>query len=183
MPRDARDTKTRILEAAYELFYRDGFGGVGVDAIAAAAGVTKRTLYYHFGSKDDLIAETLDHQHDLAWARVDRWLGRAEGSAAGAIEAIFAGLGEWMASPGWRGSGFSRAAIELAGLSGHPARMAASRHKKAVESAIAGIIGADDARTVVVLIEGALTLALIHRDPSYLDAAASAARDILSARP
>src|SRR5215510_4643986 len=50
MPRSAAATRARILETAYELFYRQGFARVGVDRIAASAGITKRTLYAHFES-------------------------------------------------------------------------------------------------------------------------------------
>ena len=46
----ARD---RILEAARDLFHRQGYRGVGVDAIAEAVSTNKMTLYRHFGSKDD----------------------------------------------------------------------------------------------------------------------------------
>src|SRR5438270_12504840 len=48
-----------LLDAASELTYARGITGTGVDAIAARAGVTKRTLYQHFGSKDRLVAEAL----------------------------------------------------------------------------------------------------------------------------
>lgn len=51
MPRNPEATRRRILDAAYELFYRMGFGRVGVDEVAAFAAVTKRTLYYHFRSR------------------------------------------------------------------------------------------------------------------------------------
>jgi AcrR family transcriptional regulator len=57
--RSADETRRLILENAYQLFYRHGFARVAVDAIAARAGVTKRTLYYHFRSKDDLLAAVL----------------------------------------------------------------------------------------------------------------------------
>ena len=50
-----------ILTSAYRLFHRHGFNRVSMDEIAAAAGVTKRTLYYHFRSKDSLLAAVL-HQ-------------------------------------------------------------------------------------------------------------------------
>src|SRR5215203_765493 len=56
----------RILWAASEMFYREGIRAVGVDAIAAEAGVTKKTLYEKFGSKDRLIAAYLR-------ARDERW--------------------------------------------------------------------------------------------------------------
>jgi AcrR family transcriptional regulator len=49
--------RQRILDAADELFRRVGIRGVGVEAIAEAAGTNKMTLYRHFESKDELIAE------------------------------------------------------------------------------------------------------------------------------
>jgi len=49
--------RQRILEAADDLFRRIGIRGVGVEAIAEAAGTNKMTLYRHFASKDELIAE------------------------------------------------------------------------------------------------------------------------------
>src|SRR5947207_15195498 len=49
----------RILAAADRLFYHHGIRAVGVDAVAAEAGVSKRTLYNYYASKDDLIAAYL----------------------------------------------------------------------------------------------------------------------------
>ena len=49
--------RQRILDAADDLFRRIGIRGVGVEAIAEAAGTNKMTLYRHFASKDELIAE------------------------------------------------------------------------------------------------------------------------------
>jgi len=59
MPSDSSQTRTRTIEAADDLFYSEGIRVVGMDAIAARAGVTKRTLYYHFRSRDHLIAAYL----------------------------------------------------------------------------------------------------------------------------
>src|SRR5437763_5409073 len=52
--------RARILAVARELFYRDGIRAVGVDAIAAAAGTNKMTLYRHFASKDALVSAYLE---------------------------------------------------------------------------------------------------------------------------
>jgi len=49
--------RERILAAADDLFRRIGIRGVGVEAIAEAAGTNKMTLYRHFESKDALVAE------------------------------------------------------------------------------------------------------------------------------
>lgn len=56
----------RILDTAAELFYARGIHAVGVDTIAAESGVTKRTLYDRFGSKDGLLVTYLE-QRDRRW--------------------------------------------------------------------------------------------------------------------
>ena len=126
-------TRQDIIEAAYELFYKGGFARAGVDAIAASAGVTKRTLYYHFDSKDELLAAVLEDQHEQVLARIRRWAQKAHGDPAAMVELLFSEFAAWARKPGFQGSGFTRAAMELAEMPGHPARAAARRHKAAVE--------------------------------------------------
>ncbi len=60
-------TPQKILAAATELFLRDGYGNTNLEQVAAAAGVTKPTLYNHFGSKQGLLrAVTQMHASDRA---------------------------------------------------------------------------------------------------------------------
>jgi AcrR family transcriptional regulator len=183
MPKPATETKRRIIDAAYELFYKAGFARVGVDDIAKAAGVTKRTLYYHFDSKDALVAAVLAVQNELMLTRIQHWARRASGDPTTVVKNLFAEFAAWARMPGWRGSGFTRAAMEFSHLPGHPARVAARRHKAAVENWLAEQLGQirsgsarDLARQIMLLIEGCHSLILIHGDPSYADAAAEAAR-------
>ena len=180
-------TRRRILEAAYKLFYRDGFSRVGVDAIAEKAGITKRTLYHHFESKDKLLGEVLNLQHDLAMRRVDNWAARISGDPIQVIDMLFADLRAWAEKPRWQGSGFTRMAMELAGLPGHPARAAAQCHKQAVEDRLAvefAMLGLTSsrrlAREVGLLTEGCISLMLIHQDTSYAEAACAAAKRLVS---
>ena len=70
MRRSRLETRARILDAAYGLFWRQGFLRVGMDDIAARAGVTKRTLYQHFSSKDDLIKSALASSSEFALSRL-----------------------------------------------------------------------------------------------------------------
>ncbi len=178
----ASDTRQRILDNAYRLFYETGFARASMDAIAEAAGITKRTLYQHFDSKDSLVAAVMDKQHALALARIAQWIKSDADSPPAMVAALFDNLARWAASPGWRGSGFSRAAIEFADLPGHPARRAARRHKRAVEDSLREALatrGCADAekraRELMLLIEGCLNLVLIHDDRSYVAAAEQAA--------
>jgi AcrR family transcriptional regulator len=65
--------RTRILSVAAELFLRHGIAGVSVEAIAKAAATAKPTLYYHFASKDELVAEYLRESAkrlDVCWAEI-----------------------------------------------------------------------------------------------------------------
>src|ERR1700761_3682397 len=67
--------RARILKAACELFYRDGIHTVSVDAIAEAATTNKTTLYRHFASKDELVAECLreyGREMETAWAEIEQ---------------------------------------------------------------------------------------------------------------
>ena len=70
--RPARTTATRqkLFDASMELIGERGAAGVTVDEIAAAAGVSKGTVYYNFGSKSELIAQLLHHGVDILKARL-----------------------------------------------------------------------------------------------------------------
>ncbi len=58
--------RQRIIDGAYESFWRAGFTRTSLDTIAERAGVTKRTLYSYFRSKDDLLATVLLRYGELA---------------------------------------------------------------------------------------------------------------------
>ena len=73
MPRNSAVTCKKILNAAYRLLYRRGFARVSMDDIAEAAGVTKRSIYYHFKSKDDLVRAVLEEQQAQALAMFETW--------------------------------------------------------------------------------------------------------------
>ena len=182
MRRKSAETRQQIIDAAYTLFYQSGFMRTGVDAVANAAGITKRTLYQHFGSKDELIGAVLEHQHQMALERIRQWADCITGKPDQMVMTIFEKLAQWAAGTDWQGSGFTRAAVEFADLPGHPARKAARRQKKAVELYLLEKFAAHDldnaeqlVREILLLIEGCQSLALIHDNPGYIDAARHAA--------
>ena len=73
MRRKSAETRARIVDAAYESFWRQGFLRTSVDGIAARAGLTKRTVYGYFRSKDDLLAAVLQRtRRGGGAARADR---------------------------------------------------------------------------------------------------------------
>ena len=182
MPRSAEQTRGRVLEAAYKLFRRQGYNRVTMDDIAAAAALTKRTLYHHFNSKDQLLADVLESQHHLALQAFRTFGDNLSGSAETIVKAMFQDLAVWADSPRWAGSGFTRLVIELADLPGHPARLIARRHKAQLEKCFAELLARSGvgrpnelARAVWLLSEGAVSLILIHGDRGYSAAASEAA--------
>jgi len=92
-----------------------------MDDIAEAAELTKRTLYHHFNSKDQLLADVLESQHHLALQAFRTFGDNLSGSAETIVGAMFQDLAVWADRPRWAGSGFTRLVIELADLPGHPA--------------------------------------------------------------
>lgn len=186
MPRDGLLTKNQIVAAADELFYSQGLRAVSMDAIAEKAGVTKKTLYYHFKSKDDLIGCYLDARDRPTVDRFKTWAG-SDGSVADRMTRFFLMLGRSSQGPRWNGCGFLRAAAELANMHGHPALTAARTHKARCERWLLDMVtdeGHADAeaiaRALMVLIDGTVSQILIHRDASYAASAGSAARSLLS---
>jgi AcrR family transcriptional regulator len=186
VPRVPELTRKRIVEAAYGLFRRHGFRRVTMDEIAAAAGLTKRTIYHHFESKDRLLADVLEAQHELALQAFQSFGDRLTGSPEAIVEGMFHEIAVWADRPRWSGSGFTRLVIELADLPGHPARLIARRHKAKLERCLAellaqsGVERSDElARAIWLLSEGSISLILVHGDRGYSAAASAAAKTVL----
>ena len=179
-------TRERILAAASKLFYGQGIRNVGMDLIAEKAGVTKRTLYYHFRSKDDLVAAYLDARDQPNLALFQRWFAETKGDLAEKTRGIFVNLAKSARHPKWLGCGFLRTAAELANMPGHPAIKVGAAHKKKFEqwmqeqAEAAGIgNGMPLARQIMVLLDGSFAVSLLHRDPSYMESAGEAARALV----
>jgi len=188
MRRTRTQTRQLILDAAYSLFWRKGFLRVSMDDISARAGITKRALYQHFPSKHDLTTSALARSSEMAIDRM-RSFARPE-RAEDLIDSFFGQLADWASKPKWSGAGFTRAVVELADLRGHPARAIARQHKAAVEQWIADALASarvpaasERAREIILLMEGAIALMLIHGDRSYAEAAARAAKRLMVTTP
>ncbi|NDW04776.1 TetR/AcrR family transcriptional regulator [Jiella pacifica] len=185
---EATTTREKILDAANRLFYAEGVRAVSVDAVADGAGITKKTLYYHFRSKDDLIAAYLEARDQPNLALFARWYETAEGGPADRTAAIFQKLARNARHPEWKGCGFLRTVAELAAMPGHPAVAIGAAHKKKFEAWLSGRYAEAGlerpealARSVALLMEGAFSAMLIHRDPSYAEAAGESARLLIKA--
>jgi AcrR family transcriptional regulator len=141
-PADQRlPPRERIVAAARDLFYRHGIRAVGVDAIAEAAGTNKMTLYRHFSSKDELVAECLRQfaaRADALWEGIDK---AHPGDPRAQLGGWVAAMGEILAAAEERGCAMCNAAVELPDRN-HPARRVIEAFKSAQRNRLARLCGA-----------------------------------------
>ncbi len=135
------------------------------------------------------MAAALERQHDLALDAFRTWTGRISGKPETMVAIMFDELQKWASRRDFFGSGFTRVAIELADLPGHPARAIARRHKSMIESTLAELLlkagvrpARQRARQIYTLLEGATALMLVHGDKRYLSAAVEAGKAVLNIR-
>src|SRR5437867_158345 len=121
--------RERILHAARELFYRDGIKAVSVDAIAAAAGTNKMTLYRHFSSRDELVAAYLEQLAAEGEAVWETARAAHPGNPDAQLRFLLRQVSEFAAESAGRGCALANAAVELAERK-HPARKVVETHKR-----------------------------------------------------
>ena len=163
--------RERILAVAADLFYRHGIRAVGVDAIAEAAGTNKMTLYRHFTSKDELVAEYLRHLAEKAGAAWDRRAVQHPGDPCAQLRGWLEDVAAQLASGDQRGCALANAAVELPEKD-HPARRVIEAFKTAQRQRIIDLCAAADldqpemlADELFLLLEGArVTAQSIGRD-------------------
>jgi len=122
--------RARLLAAAGELFYRQGIRAVGVETIAEAAGTNKMTLYRHFTSKDELVAEYLRQtakQADNCWGRYRQ---AHPDDPLAQVRAWLAEMADHLSDTDSRGCALANAAVELPEKD-HPARRVIEEFKTA----------------------------------------------------
>jgi AcrR family transcriptional regulator len=169
--------KERILETADKLFYLQGIRAIGVDTIAAEIGISKRTLYNHFPSKDALIA-----------AYLERRFVHARPSDKPPVEQIlgtFDSLERRFAAKDFRGCPFVNAVAELGPTDRAVKKIAAAfKESRRVwfreRLTELGVVEADALATqLVLLVDGSIAQDLVRDDPAMARAAKEAAKVLL----
>jgi len=152
--------RDRIVSSACELFRQHGIRGIGVDAIAEAAETNKMTLYRHFGSKDDLVCETLRYVSAKATAFWSDLETAYPGDPLAQLHGWVAARAQCISSEPY-GCDLANAAVELK-EQGHPAHDVIEQFKVAQRNHLvqlcraAGIAQAELlADTLSLLLEGA----------------------------
>ena len=169
----------RILKTADRLFYGQGIRAIGVDTIAAEIGISKRTLYNYFASKDALIVAYLSRRAAPPKP--------SEMPPEEQILGMFDQLERAFAGKGYRGCPFVNAVAELAEPN-HPAKKIAVGFKEQRRSWFRDLLSRLDvpdpdnlATQLALLVDGAIAAALVRGDPAMARAAKDAARVLLGA--
>lgn len=188
MPKSSEPTRQRLLEAAAGLVAEESLAQLSIENIADRAGVSRRTFFAHFPSKDDLLAAVVEFNRPVYLDRYRMW---ADACGAGApieqrIASIFKGITGAAHNPNWKGCCFIRMAAELGTMKGHPVHgmVAAANldmeHWLETELASAGYgEAAALARQLVVLINGLLMMQLVTRSTAYGEDISGLVRNLL----
>jgi AcrR family transcriptional regulator len=171
------DMKERILQTADRLFYLRGIRAIGVDTIAAEIGISKRTLYNHFPSKDELIAAYLKRRFVIA--------SPTEKPATDQILGYFDALERRFSAKDFRGCPFVNAVAEL-GPEDRAVKKIAVAFKEARRLWFRDLLRQIDvadaealSTQLVLLVDGSIAQDLVRDDPAMARAAKAAAAVLL----
>jgi AcrR family transcriptional regulator len=171
-PGKVSEARSRLLETASGLFYREGVNNVGVDRIVSEASVTRATFYRHFPSKEYLVLAYLQAAHDGIAARMAPALAIEDPKER--LRAIGDDIVAQIKAPGFSGCAFIKVASEFDDPD-DPVRQAVAAHRKwfvkGVRTAFADAgnpNASNPARHFVMLRDGAMVSA-------YLDGTKQAA--------
>ena len=185
--------RERLLAAAEALIYAGGIHATGVDAIVKQSGTARKSFYTHFESKDALIAAARER-------RDERWMNwfiqgtlRHGKRPHSRLLGMFDVLREWFVSEDFHGCAFLNAAGEIASPD-DPIRVVAREHKERLLDFVraqcdefVASIGVDArraarlSRQLLILIDGAIGVALVSGDADAAHDARGAAEKLLEA--
>jgi len=179
------DARQKLLEVTERLIYRGGILATGMDAIVKESGVSRKTIYSHFPSKEALVARVLQ-ERDARWMD---WFVKAT-SQAGTPEArllsAFDALDAWFHTEDFNGCAFINAAGEI-GDAADPIRAIAHEHKIKLRDYLRELAveyGAADpdqlAAELLILIDGAITVAKVLGHKQAAREAQQLAKKLLS---
>jgi AcrR family transcriptional regulator len=178
------DTRDIILDVTEKLIYKSGIAATGMDLLVKTAGVSRKSIYRYFANKEELTIAALQRR-DVRWMNWYRTEVDKAATPADRLLNLFTVLKAWFDSEGFRGCAF----INTSGETGDPqdpVRLVAKEHKQKLLDYVCELCtehGATDpqalAKQLLILIDGAITVALVMGDHSAADNAQCMARKLL----
>ncbi len=183
--------RDHLVDIALGLFLQHGFHATGVDTIIKEAGVSKKTLYHHFRTKEALIVACLDRYNGTFLADFTRMIETRADSPRAKLLAIFDVAHDWFRDSAFYGCLFIKAIGEYP--DDEPAiRAACIAFKGLIRTYIADLCrqlppptdGAAQpvlAHQIALLLEGAIVTAQVSQDPGAALTARSIAATLIPA--
>lgn len=172
----SQTTRERLIDAAYRILSEESLSQLSLDRVSQRAGLSRRTFFLHFGSKDELLAAVVEYLRPAHAAQYRQWSDGLAPSlgAAQRITALFKKIIESISQPGWKGSAFLRISAEFGELTGHPVHAAVAGAQRDMEEWFERELSRDGhadpaliARQLALLVNGLLIMQLVHRTPDY----------------
>ncbi|GJL55380.1 MAG: TetR family transcriptional regulator [Nitrospirales bacterium] len=177
--------REQLLNTALELFARQGIHATGIDTIAEQSRVTKKTLYAHFHSKDELVLAVLRHYDGLARNEFMRHVERRGKTPQARLLAIFDVAQRWFQQNNFYGCLFINTIGEYSDAD-TPIRQICKEYKKLVKGYIrelceqAGALDPNElAEELALILEGATVTAQVSQNPKTAHIAKRAAKALI----
>lgn len=186
-PKSRASPEERLIAAGQRLFCRQGIHATGIARLLAEAGVSRKTLYERFGSKERLLHVVLEREGETWRTWFGRGLAATRGTPRERLLAAFDLLAEWFQQPNFYGCAFINAVAENDKIA-LPLRELAIAHREETNRLLLDLArqtGAAEPELLVeklsMLIDGAIVTAMVTRQPEAAVYAKQAAADILQA--
>lgn len=177
--------RERLLRTALELFAKQGIHATGIDTIVESAGVTKKTLYAHFRSKEELLLAALRHYDGLFRNEFMRKVEQAAKNPKDRLLAVFDVAGDWFRQPNFYGCLFINTVGEFSQQE-TPIRQVCQENKRLMKGYLQELceeIGVQDAEglaeELALVFEGAIVTAQVSQKPNAAQVAKRAAKALV----
>jgi len=185
--KNTNEIPDRLLDAAEALIYQYGLNATGMEQIVKKTGIARKTIYRYFSNKDDLCAQALQHR-DKRWMQWFTDTSLVSDKPEECLLAMFDALRSWFLTEDFRGCAFINSAGETADPQ-HPVRIIAKEHKENILRFITELAEKADANApqtlanqLLVLIDGAITVAMLMSNPSAADDAKETAKVLINSQ-
>ena len=182
-------TRERLLDAAYRIISEESLSQLSIDHVTERAGLSRRTFFLHFPSKDQLLADVLDYLRPAQAQKYRQWAEQLDPdfSVEDRICALFRHVIAESDSPGWKGCCFVRISAEFGDRVGHPVHEVVAEAHHDFERLLEAELGKGEyvapallAKQLVVLYNGLLIMRLVHRTNGYSAAVLSMLPEMLT---
>ena len=177
--------RDEIIERAYRVFYGQGFHATGVDTVLENSGISKRTMYKYFRTKEALIAAVVEHYQKLAFESIPAIMASRTSDPIRQILCLFDIKGEEFSEGNFVGCFALNAKLEFEGKDAG-IEMACSQFYMHLEEYISTLCAYANcrnpkvtARKVILLFQGAVVMGQTHHDPSTPQLARTMAKEVL----